>query len=95
LEAKESASALTGWGAFFMSGRYRSAMPRKTAPKPSDDIPATVALARELSAAASAIPGRDVEAPHERPGGLFGSNAAFVVRDAEGRTFSVIIARTH
>lgn len=42
-------------------------------------------LARHLHATAAGLPGRIADPPHERPGGI----------DAEGRAFTVIIARTH
>jgi len=65
--------------------------------KPSDKTgkPAALTLARHYQAVTGQLPGRVADAPHERPGGLVESNAAFEVRDGDGRVFTVIVARIH
>jgi len=56
--------------------------------------PAALTLARHLQVAAGQLPGRVADPPHERSGGLVEANASFEIRDADGRVFTVIVART-
>ena len=65
-------------------------------PKPAEPAhSAAYGYAVRLQAAFSEDPSIVADAPAERPGGLFEANAAFEFRDAEGRTFKVIVSRQH
>lgn len=62
-------------------------------PKPEDTHAAAYSHALRLHACAGEDPSLDVGPVTERPGGLYGANASFQFRDAEGRSFTVIVAR--
>jgi hypothetical protein len=71
-------------------------MPKRPAKTPPTEAHAAAyGLAQRLSASLDADPSLQLDPVRERPGGLVEANASFEIRDAEGRAFTVIVARTH